>query len=198
MARMKNLSQLVGNDAPAAAEKEPTPTATEKVAEPAPVEPEPVPTPKVAPAAKKPRTTKRTVAPSVDPETGERETATKGVPVHLTEELDARLQAYMEAKRWSHQTVLLDAIEATYVNLGDLIQQATATVEESPQRVALFDRPSRPAPKTTGEARVKHTIRMTESNRNTLDRITEELGAPSRNFLITVAYEAYLPHIEKS
>lgn len=118
--------------------------------------------------------------------------------MHLTEELNERLQAYMTRKRWSHQTVLLDAIEATYTRLPDLIREATAADDEATERTPLFDRPSRPTPKASGEARIKHTVRMSDSNRNTLDDITEKLGAPSRNFLITVAYEAYLPTIEKS
>lgn len=129
---------------------------------------------------------------------GVAETAVKGVPVHLTEELNERLQAYMTRKRWSHQTVLLDAIEATYTRLPDLIDEATHAEEQPVERTSLFDRPARPVHTATGEARVKHTVRMTDSNRKILDDITEQLGAPSRNFLITVAYEAYLPPIEKS
>lgn len=150
-----------------------------------------------APAAPaKKRGPRRTTAAA---DTGkERETASKGVPVHLTEELNERLQAYMTRKQWSHQTVLLDAIEATYTRLPDLIREATAADDEAAERTPLFDRPSRPTPKSSGEARVKHTVRMSDSNRNILDRITEELEAPSRNFVITVAYEAYLPTIETS
>jgi predicted DNA-binding protein len=203
MAR-KNLSGLVGNDADTAAAAA-AETATTK-STPAPAEPvaTPQPAPSAAPAtppapvetpARKPRGPRRSTPAA---EAGERETASKGVPVHLTEELNERLQAYMTRKRWSHQTVLLDAIEATYTRLPDLIREATAADDEATERTPLFDRPSRPTPKASGEARIKHTVRMSDSNRNTLDDITEKLGAPSRNFLITVAYEAYLPTIEKS
>jgi predicted DNA-binding protein len=212
---MKNLGELVGREdpepetqAPAGETPAPAPAAETSAAvaesQPAPEpqapaeDPDPAPAPIVAPkpAPRKPRAARAT-AP-VDEDHAERETASKGVPVHLTEELNERLQAYMTRKRWSHQTVLLDAIEATYTQLPELIRHATAADDENAERTPLFDRPSRPAPKASGEARVKHTVRMSDSNRNTLDRITEELGAPSRNFVITVAYEAYLPHIEKS
>ncbi|WP_417541369.1 hypothetical protein [Microbacterium maritypicum] len=214
MAR-KSLAALVGNDAdseqpttPAGESQRPTskpaPT-TKPAATPAPAPVDVVdpaesesaaPEPAAAPVARKPRTPRRTQPRET--EDGERETASKGVPVHLTEELNDRLQDYMARKRWSHQNVLLDAIEATYTRLPELIRAATAADDETTERTPLFDRPSRPAPKASGEARVKHTVRMSDSNRNILDRITEELGAPSRNFVITVAYEAYLPTIEKS
>jgi predicted DNA-binding protein len=211
MARQK-LSALVGKDADSDQETtpagestttaaKPAPTATPaatsvKAAEPAESRPAAPETAAAAVEPRKPRAPRRTQHREAGDD--DRETASKGVPVHLTEELNERLQAYMSRKRWSHQTVLLDAIEATYTRLPELIRAATAADDETTERTPLFDRPSRPAPKATGEARVKHTVRMSDSNRNTLDHITEVLGAPSRNFVITVAYEAYLPPIEKS
>lgn len=210
MAR-KDLGTLVGKDADTTPKTPAAQPAQTKSAEPAPTPaaaaPEPTPAPARAAAAdvettlaaepaKKQRTPRRQAADA--DAGGERETASKGVPVHLTEELNARLQAYMTRKSWSHQTVLLDAIEATYTRLPELISQATASDDAAAERTPLFDRPSRPTPKASGEARIKHTVRMSDTNRNTLDRIAEELGAPSRNFLITVAYEAYLPTTETS
>lgn len=213
MAR-KSLAALVGNDADSEQPTTPAGESPTPAPKPGPATKADVPTaapadvaeqaeaqsnaPETAaqPVERKPRTPRRTQPR--EPDEGERETASKGVPVHLTEELNDRLQDYMARKRWSHQTVLLDAIEATYTRLPELIRAATAADDETTERTPLFDRPSRPAPKASGEARVKHTVRMSDSNRNILDRITEELGAPSRNFVITVAYEAYLPTIEKS
>lgn len=207
MAR-KDLGALVSRQVDSTpkppAEQPAAPKTTQSTPESA-VTPQPAPAPEATPTAditppsepaKKTRAPRRSAA--ADDGGGERETASKGVPVHLTEELNERLQAYMTRKRWSHQTVLLDAIEATYTRLPALIREATAADDEAAERTPLFDRPSRPTPKASGEARVKHTVRMSDSNRNTLDRITEELGAPSRNFVITVAYEAYLPTIEES
>lgn len=207
MAR-KDLGSLVGDDVdttPKAPAKKPTQPATPPAPAAPTAAPEPAPAPEVAeeaaeeaPAepAKKQRAPRRATATADGG--GDRETASKGVPVQLTEDLNVRLQAYMARKRWSHQTVLLDAIEVTYKRLPELIREATAADDEAAERTSLFDRPSRPTPKASGEARIKHTVRMSDSNRNILDRITEELGAPSRNFVITVAYEAYLPPIETS
>ncbi|KDA07185.1 hypothetical protein DC31_00240 [Microbacterium sp. CH12i] len=202
MAR-KNLSSLtaIGSDSESAptppAAPAPTPAPAPAPADAPATQPAVAPHAEPAPAENAPRAAaKRSTATSRD--RGVAETANKGVPVHLTEELNERLQAYMARKRWSHQTVLLDAIEATYARLPQLIDEATHANEETVERTPLFDRPARPVHTATGDARVKHTVRMTDSNRKTLDDITENLGAPSRNFLITVAYEAYLPTIEKS
>lgn len=208
MAR-KSLGSLVGKDADT-----PAPTAGEQAAPtPAaaptpPTQTEPAPTPATEKAtpppaaeetstpARKTRGPRRTAA-AADGDS-DRETASKGVPVHLTEELNERLQAYMATTRWSHHNVLLDAIETTYERLPELIAEATAAASRKAERTVLFARPNPTAPKASGEARVKHTVKMSDTNRNVLDRVTAEVGAPSRNFLITVAYEAYLPTIEKS
>ena len=208
MAR-KSLGSLVGKDADT-----PAPTAGEQAAPtpaaaptpPAQTEPAPPPaTEKATPPpaaeetstpARKTRGPRRTAA-AADGDS-DRETASKGVPVHLTEELNERLQAYMATTRWSHHNVLLDAIETTYERLPELIAEATAAASRKAERTVLFARPNPTAPKASGEARVKHTVKMSDTNRNVLDRVTAEVGAPSRNFLITVAYEAYLPTIEKS
>lgn len=190
------------------------PAAAEAEAEPAdaPAESPKAPANEAAPAAaattpKKPAT-RRQAAPSPaatsdapeddEPENG-RETATKGVPVHLPSSLNDRLQSYMARTRKSHQTVLLDALEATYDRLPELIRQATAgeAAEEAP-KASLFARPTRPAPVASGEPRIKHTVRVSPTNRKILDTITAELEAPSRNFVIITAYEAFLPSINES
>lgn len=208
MAR-KSLGSLVGKDADT-----PAPTAGEQAAPmpaaaatpPAQTEPAPTPATEKAtppPAAEEPSTPARKTrgprrtATAADGDS-DRETASKGVPVHLTEELNERLQAYMATTRWSHHNVLLDAIETTYERLPELIAEATAAASRKAERTVLFARPNPTAPKASGEARVKHTVKMSDTNRNILDRVTADVGAPSRNFLITVAYEAYLPTIEKS
>lgn len=183
--------------------EEPTPTPVAEQETPT------APTPAPAAAAAEPEATAPSRVPRRAQTTSKRSTSTtdrgeggpavKGVPVHLTEELNERLQEHMARTRRSHQTVLMDAIEATYSRLPDLVAKATLSDEQDAERTPLFDRtPTRPAPTATGQARFKHTVRMTDRNRKILDDITEEVGAPSRNFLITVAYEAYLPTIEKS
>lgn len=172
------------------AQTEPAPTPATEKATPPPAAEEP------STPARKTRGPRRT-ATAADGDS-DRETASKGVPVHLTEELNERLQAYMATTRWSHHNVLLDAIETTYERLPELIAEATAAASRKAERTVLFARPNPTAPKASGEARVKHTVKMSDTNRNILDRVTADVGAPSRNFLITVAYEAYLPTIEKS
>lgn len=123
-----------------------------------------------------------------------RETATKGVPVHLPDDINDRLSAFMQKTGRSHQIVLMDAIETVFEQLGDLIKERLG-LEERP-RTQLFER-DRQALKTSAfENRHKHTVRMTASNRRILDDLTEELGAPSRNFLIITAYNEYLPPID--
>lgn len=172
-------------------------------------EPTPAPAPEIAivadPAieepAKKPAPRKQATSRTATvPEDGGKETASMGVPVHLPGPLNDRLQAYMTRTRKSHQTVLLDAIEATYSRLPQLIREATAAGgEEEPQeRVSLFSRPTLQAPQSTGETRIKHTVRVSPTNRQILDNLTAELEAPSRNFVIITAYEAFLPPINES
>lgn len=157
---------------------------------------------------KAPAPRKRETQPVADSTAGDsdaaagetRETASKGVPVHLPTSLNDRLQAYMTKTRKSHQTVLLDALEATYHQLPELIEKATSgdAAEEPQERASLFARPSRPAPVSSGEPRIKHTVRVSPTNRKVLDSITAELKAPSRNLLIITAYEAFLPPINES
>ena len=52
----------------------------------------------------------------------------------------------MTKTRKSHQTVLLDALEATYHQLPELIEKATSgdAAEEPQERASLFARPSDP------------------------------------------------------
>lgn len=199
MAR-QDLGKLTRRAAPA-----PTPAAApaeadEPVVDPAPaVDSAPAPAAEAAAPAKKqaPRKqpTTRTTRTDDDGEAGEeRETASKGVPVHLPVPLNDRLQAYMAKTRKSHQTVLLDAVSATYKRLPELIREATAGGEDSDEEwTDLFNRQKRPAPVTDAGPRVKHTVRVAPSYRAILDRVTAELDAPSRNFVIITAYEAFLP-----
>lgn len=150
-----------------------------------------------APAAKKraPARRTRTEPRRNTPKTQEaQEAVSKGVAVELPVELDARLSAYRATTRKSHPTILLEAVERTYEQLPELIRTALGTDEDQPG-VVLFDRgPRRPAPipVDTGE-KVRHTIRIAEPHRELLDELTDRFEAPSRNFLIVTAYDAFLP-----
>lgn len=124
------------------------------------------------------------------------ETATKGVAFNLPVSLDEKLAAYMQKTGKSHHRILLEAIARTYPQLPELIRKGmSGDDEDAPQEdeiAALFDMPAWSAPKTSQEARVKHIVRVSSSNRQKLDDITRELGAPSRNFVIITAYKAFL------
>ena len=60
------------------------------------------------------------------------------------------------------------------------------------------DLPEWSAPRTSQEPRVKHTVRVSPTNRQKLEDIRREVGAPSRNLLIVTAYKAFLPPINES
>jgi hypothetical protein len=148
-------------------------------------------TPKARPGAPRKNTPPTRAAEA----TVERETASVGIPFHLPESLDAKLQAYMSRTGKSHHRVLLEAVASTYPQLPELIRAAMAGEDETPKDEAvsaLFDMPAWIAPKTSQEPRVKHTVRVSPTNRRKLDDITSELGAPSRNLVIITAYKAFL------
>lgn len=154
-----------------------------------------------SPAAESQRTRpgaprKQAPQPRAREKVGERETASVGIPFHLPESLDTKLQAYMTRTGKSHHRVLLEAVASTYSQLPELIRAAMAGEDENtPQEEAvsaLFDMPAWIAPKTSLEPRVKHTVRVSPTNRRKLDDITSELGAPSRNLVIITAYKAFL------
>lgn len=126
------------------------------------------------------------------------EISDKPIPLELNPSLDARLQAYRSSSRKSHHTILLDAIEATYNDLPGLIRAALGLDESEPEKVSVFGRAPRttaPLPTDDDGRRVRHTVRVTESNRSLIDQLALDFGAPSRNFLVTTAYEAYLPQL---
>jgi len=125
------------------------------------------------------------------------EPATAPFAIELPIPINERLTAYRNRTRKSHHAVLLDAVETTYPDLPELIRKALGREEEAPA-VSLFGRSSRlaaPAPVGLSEQKVIHRFRIRESNRQLLTELADSLGAPSRNFLIVTAYDAYLPHI---
>lgn len=188
-------------------------------------EPEPEETPAPAPALKKaaPRPTPKKAAPRPEPATQEPavhidqatptaqpepaepskneepasgEGKTVGVPVHLPDDVNDRLLAWMTLTGRSHPVVLLDAIETVYEQLGDLIQHKLGP-DDRP-KTSLFARSNRQAPKTNpGENPHKHTVRIAKEARDVLDDLTAKFAAPSRNFLIIAAYDGYLPSLEQ-
>lgn len=113
----------------------------------------------------------------------------------MPERIDARLSGFRAQTRKSHHAILLDAIESTYDELPGLIRTALGRDGEEEQRVNLFGRAPRTTaliPAETGP-KIRHTVRVTKSSRDLLDDLTARFEAPSRNFLVVTAYDAYLP-----
>lgn len=140
----------------------------------------------------------RQSAPVVDDDTEGSPTDTVSAVVTIRKDIDDRLMAYRKTTRKSHPVILFDAIEGTYEQLPELVRIALGKEADSKPRPSLFDRsPRTETPITTGESvvRVDHTIRITRANRRKLTEIAEEVGAPSRNFMMEIAYDAFLPKI---
>lgn len=197
MARL-NIEALASREEP---EPEETP-APKKAAErperkkaaprPQPVAEEPAAPIKAATPAAKPEATESSKTANQASAAGK----TVGVPVHLPDDVNDRLLAWMTFTGRSHPVVLLDAIETVYEQLGDLIQHKLGP-DDRP-KTSLFARSNRQAPKTNpGENPHKHTVRIVQDARDVLDELTAKFAAPSRNFLIIAAYDGYLPSLEQ-
>ena len=93
-----------------------------------------------------------------------------------------------------HQIVLMDAIETEYERLGERIKEKLGLeVREAPHQSVRARYAHRAEDIRKREPQQAHRANDTGTNRRILDKLTEDLGAPSRNFLIITAYEAYLP-----
>ena len=144
-----------------------------------------------------PRPSRQSV-PAVDDDAEGSPTDTVSAVVTIRKDIDDRLMAYRKTTRKSHPVILFDAIEGTYEQLPELVRIALGKEADSKPGPSLFDRsPRTETPITTGESvvRVDHTIRITRANRRKLTEIAEEVGAPSRNFMMEIAYDAFLPNI---
>lgn len=114
--------------------------------------------------------------------------------LELPESVNRRLTAYRVRTRKSHAFVLLKAVESTYDRLPELVK--TALGEDDEPVAQLFERSARtatPVRTSDSEPTFTHSIRTTINNRTALSELAEELGAPSRNFLLVLAYDAFLP-----
>lgn len=116
--------------------------------------------------------------------------------ITIRKDIDARLMAYRKTTRKSHPVILFDAIEATHEQLPELVRIALGKEEDPAPVRKLFDRsPRTDTPIKTEDSveRVDHTVRLTRANRELLSQIADEVGAPSRTFMMEIAYDAYLP-----
>lgn len=158
--------------------------------------------PKPAPRAKTTRAKKPAPAPKPsvseedddeDDDASGSDEKTVGVPVHLPKRINDRLMAFMADTNRSHPMVLLDAIEVTYDRLGELIQKKLG-IETQP-RTKLFNRSGVRSAVIAEKNTEKHTVQVSKGDRDMLGQIANDLGAPSRTFMIVVAYDAYLPQL---
>lgn len=141
------------------------------------------------------RTPEHVAKPAARPEPSAAAPVTAmGVDVELA--LNARFVAFRNATRLSYHQIILDAVEHSYPVLGDLVSKALGRGGEAavPQ-VKLFERTfvPPPVPVRGRQDRITHTIRITVSNRSMLDDVAAEVSSPSRNFMICVALDHYLP-----
>lgn len=167
------------------------------VAEPAATEAEPPTKPTKAKTAKSPQTvtstarTTATTAPRAT--TTQREKADKAISVSLRVSLHDRLDRFKRDSGLSYPNIVLSAISAKARQLPELIAAATVSVGDD-SVPDLFDLPKNVMPRNDApEAKKELVFRVSERNKDTLNQLEREFGAPNRTALISVALDAYLP-----
>lgn len=102
----------------------------------------------------------------------------------------ARMQAVRANQGRLYLDQVLDALEATYDQLADLISQSTTSTRTQGR---LFERTSLPLTEPA-ERKVQLTIRgVLDSQLRVIDDLVEQTGAPSRSALVNTALDATLP-----
>lgn len=158
------------------------------------------PKPESDPAPAKPksqRSTRKAATMPAAPTTTlvEQEKADQPIQVSLPKSLHERLLAYKSKEGLSHPTILFDAIESTYDRLPELLAQRTVKAPAAAGGKSLFNRPQAVVRKTedSDEPRETFIIRVTATNKEILDNLVPEVGAPNRNVMLVAAYDAFLP-----
>lgn len=104
----------------------------------------------------------------------------------------ARMQAVRQDKGTLYLDQVLDAIEATYDEIGDLVARATGPVQVQGR---LFERTAA-APVEGAEQRVQLTIRgVLDSQLHVIDELVDQHSAGSRSALVNAALDATLPQL---
>ena len=107
--------------------------------------------------------------------------------VHIPAEFMPRLAKARSGRRLSNGEWVIAALEATHDRLGEL-------VGAQPTGGSLF------APRATRAARshdgplTPFNVRLREADYQVIDELVAKFGAHSRGHLITVAFDAFLPH----
>jgi hypothetical protein len=170
-------------DAPTAATSQ-TPVQIEPPA-PAP-ETEPVKQPTSRRPAAAPR--KRVSRTRINTPTDVGAPALRLVIVQLPNAIADRLRNQARTRSVTYKELILDAVEATVDQLGDLIAQQRPRAREvgslfAGERTAALVRP---------EGRRQISIKLTEASITALDDLATTHGAKSRSELIAIALDAYL------
>jgi hypothetical protein len=167
------------------------PTATPQTA--VQVEP-PAPVAQTEPV-EQPTSTRPAAAPRKRGPSSRTNTPTKaGVPtlrlviVQLPNAIADRLRSQARARSVTYKELILDAVEATVDQLGDLVAQRRPRPREAGslfagERTAALARP---------EGRRQISIKLTEASITALDDLATTHGAKSRSELIAIALDAYL------
>lgn len=107
--------------------------------------------------------------------------------VHIPADFMPRLAKARSGRRLSNGEWVIAALEATHDRLGEL-------VGAQPTGGSLF------APRATRAARshdgplTPFNVRLREADYQVIDELVAKFGADSRGHLITVAFDAFLPH----
>lgn len=141
---------------------------------------------------RKQKAQEQTPAPASEVATGD--SKTPSVQISLPRSLHERMIATKTKLRVSIPHLVMDAIEATYADLPELLK---AELPSRPQvtGTSLFERPATSLPPTVAEPKETTVFRLSRRNRDVINQLTADLGAPSRNALLTVAVQAYLDRI---
>ena len=122
--------------------------------------------------------------------------ADQAIPFNLPLRVWNRLEAYRRATGISNPNILFNAIEATYERLPELVAARTVSFgggEGGGTR--LFNRPQTAAQRADdGETKKQLIIRVNKENKQILDDLWPEVGAPNRTVMAVAALDDFLPN----
>jgi predicted DNA-binding protein len=119
--------------------------------------------------------------------------ADQPIQVSLPRSLKERLDRYKAERGLSHPTILFDAIETNVDRLPALVKERIVNVGATGAK-SLFNRPQTVVRRDAAtEPKETFIIRISQDNKDILEQLVEDTGAPSRNVLLVAAYEAFLP-----
>jgi hypothetical protein len=103
------------------------------------------------------------------------------------------MQALRQTQGTLYLDQVLDAIEANYDRLGELVAQANGKTQVPGP---IFERLAPPTTDPTHQQRVQLTIRgVLASQLRVIDDLVDHTGAPSRSALVNAALDTALPPV---